>query len=111
MGKIQERQSKIREKFLIGLRRGWSISGAARYAGISRQQVLKWIDEVPIFAAQVEDAKAEGVEGLEDVAMSRARRKSDVLLMFMLNGAAPEKYKRKVEAPPPQAIEVTIKKF
>lgn len=111
MGKVQERQKKVREKVLIGLRRGWSLSGAARYAEISRRQLLKWRDEDPIFAAEMRDAQEEGVEGLEDIAMSRARRKSDVLLMFMLNGAAPEKYKRKVEAPPPQNIEVTIKKF
>lgn len=112
MGKVAERQEKKREKVLIGLRRGWSISGAARYAEISRTQLLKWRDTDPIFAAQMADAAEEGVDGLEDVAVSRAKRgKSDMLLMFMLNGARPEKYKRKVEAPPPQSIEVTIKKF
>lgn len=112
MGKIAERQEKKREKVLIGLRRGWSISGAARYADISRTQLIKWRDNDPVFAAQMEDANQEGTDGLEDVATSRAKRgKSDMLLMFLLNGARPEKYRRKPEEAPQRNIEIHIKKY
>jgi hypothetical protein len=112
MGKVRDqRQAKIKEKILIGLRRGWSRSGAARYGGLSYVQFLKWEANDPLFAAAVADAMEEGTDGLEDVATSRAKRKSDTLMMFMLGARRPDKYRPKREDGSPGNININIKKF
>lgn len=107
----QSRIAAEKEKILLGLRKGWSPSGAARFAGCSRTQYFKWKNEDPIFAAAIIDAQEEGLDGLEDVATGRARRKSDVLMMFMLNGGRPEKFKRKNELEITKPVEVRVKRF
>lgn len=113
MGKAREHvRVKIREKILIGLRRGWSKSGAARFGGLSYTQFLKWLNEDPIFAAQCAEATEEGTDGLEDVATSRAKRKSDTLMMFMLGAKRPDKYRpKKDEGPNGSNVNVYIKKY
>lgn len=107
----QSRMAGVKEKVLIGLRRGWSPSGAARFAGVSRRQMSTWRDEDLMFNAACIDAQEEGLDGLEDIATARAKRKSDVLMMFMLNGGRPEKFKRKMEVEMPKALEVHVKRF
>ena len=110
--KSQEQKTKVgKEKVLLGLAKGWSLSGAARFAGYSRSQVINWQDRDPQFALACVDAKEIGLDGLEDVATARAKRKSDVLMMFMLNGGRPEKFKRKMEVEMPKALEVHVKRF
>lgn len=105
-------QAKIREKILIGLRRGWSKSGAARFGGLSYTQFLKWYAQDPIFAAQCNEAMEEGTDGLEDVATSRAKRKSDTLMMFMLGAKRPDKYRpKKDEGAGAASVNVYIKKY
>lgn len=113
MGKVRsEIQKKIREKILIGLRKGWSKSGSARYGGLSYTQMLKWEREDPIFAAQIVEAMEEGTDGLEDVATSRAKRKSDTLMMFMLGARRPDRYRpKKDEGGGPASINVNIKRY
>lgn len=113
MGISQETErARKREKILTGLRRGWSKSGAARYAGITYKQFLKWEANDPIYAAQVVEAREEGTDGLEDIATSRAKRKSDTLMMFMLGAARPEKYRpKKDEGGGAANINVNIKKY
>lgn len=105
-------RSRIREKVLLGLRRGWSRSGAARFGGVSYKQFLKWEREDPLFAAQVIEAIEEGTDGLEDVATSRAKRKSDTLMMFMLGARRSDKYRpKKDEGPNGSHVNVYIKKY
>lgn len=107
----QARIAAEKEKILLGLRKGWTLSGAARFAGCGRTQLFKWKNEDPIFNAAILDAQEEGVDGLEDIAIGRAKRKSDMLMMFMLNGARPDKFKRKVEHEIPKPVEVRVKRF
>jgi hypothetical protein len=47
----------------------------------------------PDFAAAWEDAMTLGVEGLEDEARRRAFGGSDLLMMFMLKAARPDRYR------------------
>jgi len=109
MGKVTERQKPIKEKLLVGLRRGWSVSGAARYAGISRRQFLTWREEDEVFNIACLDAIEEGNEGLEDVAVGRAKRKSDVLLMFLMKGRDKARYGD--QAASSAVVNVTVKRF
>lgn len=113
MGKKREKQNETtktkKDKVLVGLRRGWSISGSARYADISRRQVLNWREEDEVFNIACLDAIEEGNEGLEDVAVGRAKRKSDVLLMFLMKGRDKARYGD--QAASAAVVNVTVKRF
>jgi hypothetical protein len=99
-GKVDLVATRVRsaqQRALQQLCKGLSIAAACRAGSVSRKSFYKWVNEDPDFKQAVEDAIEEGSDELEDVATKRAKRKSDVLLMFLLNGRRPEKYKRKVE--------------
>jgi phosphoenolpyruvate carboxylase len=87
--KAEERRDKQEEVILHWLSRGYTESGAAAKADISWSQYHKWKRESEPFRALVAQAIDVGTETLEDVATSRARRKSDVLLMFILKKRNP----------------------
>jgi len=101
--------------FLERLREWANASEAARYTCISK---VRWYQERhrnPEFAAQWEEAVKEGMETLEDEARRRAfqgveepvffqgetcghiKRYSDTLLIFLLKGAKPEKYRERMD--------------
>ena len=82
-----------RERFLAALRSGDSIAGAARSIAGSRQGLYGVRERDPVFAAAWDDAVEEGTDRLEDVAVKRAKDKSDILLMFLLNGRRPDKFR------------------
>lgn len=102
---------RVKEKILLGLRRGWSFSGACRSAGCSRKTGVSYRDEDPVFAIAVAEAKDEGIEGLEDIGVARAKRRSDPLLMFFLKAANRDKYGDRVQPLDVKPIEVRVKKF
>jgi hypothetical protein len=104
--------ARLKEVFLAAFSVSGNVSAACRSAGISRNTAANWRKADPDFAAAYADAEIEAVEHLEAEARRRAvdgvdepvfgkdgeigtrRRYSDTLLMFLLNGAAPEKYRR-----------------
>ena len=91
------------------------IGKAAEAAGITRQTVYDWIRASEVFKTAYEGAKRGVVEKLEAEAIRRAyqgweepvfykgqqqgliRKYSDTLLIFLLKGAAPEKYRERLE--------------
>lgn len=97
--------------FLAALAATCSVTRACEAAGIGRQTAYDWRASDPAFAARWEEAKAIGAEALEDEAVRRGRegweepvfhlgvatdtiRKYDsTLLIFLLKGAKPEKYR------------------
>lgn len=90
---------------------GGSITNAAKSVGVNRATPYGWLKDDPDFAQALEEAKAQAVEVLETEAIRRAvegveepyyqrgqvvgsvRRYSDNLLMFLLRGMAPQKYR------------------
>lgn len=80
-------------KFLDLVAKTGIISAAAQGAGVSRRYVYRLREEDPEFAARWEEAARIGIETLEDIAIKRAASTSDTLLIFLLKGAKPEKYR------------------
>jgi len=59
-------------KFLKELRRGGSITAAAKVAGIGRELVYKMMWKYPKFKEKVEAAKDRSIDGVEDTAIIHA---------------------------------------
>lgn len=91
------RTSEKRAAFLEELATGNSITAASQLAGFARTAAFKWRNEDEAFAADWEDAVEAGTDTLEDIAVARAKDKSDLLLIFMLKGRRPEKFKDRAE--------------
>ena len=101
-----------RRTFLDALSETGNVTEAAATAGVPRRTIYNWRDSDPEFAADWLRAYNLGMDALEDEAMRRAKGwkepvfnkdgavtghklvYSDTLLMFMLNGGRPEKFKR-----------------
>lgn len=117
MEKEQFRKIAHRKKraFLAAYAECGTITHAAEAAGIDRRSHYNWLNDDPEYAEAFEQAKQMSIEALEKEARRRAiegvqepvyqggklvghkRRYSDTLLMFLLNGLAPEKYKERKE--------------
>jgi hypothetical protein len=91
-----------------------NITAAAAIAKVARKSHYRWLDD-EAYAAEFADAQEQACDSLEAEARRRAtegvdepvfykgkecgtvRRYSDTLLIFLLKGAIPEKYKDRVE--------------
>lgn len=96
-----------------------SVSRACEIAGIARMTHYLWMHTDPAYAEAFEASRDEAAQVLEDEAVRRAQqgveepvyqggklvgtvqRYSDTLLIFLLNGARPDKYKQR------SSVEVT----
>ena len=106
------RTPKNRANFLDTLVEcGGNVSKTCELVCLSKNALYKWRDADPQFAAEWDAAIQRGADVLEDEARRRAvegvlepvfyqgqpcgvvRRSSDTLLIFMLKGAKPEKYR------------------
>jgi hypothetical protein len=104
------------EKFLEALRKtGGNVARACRAEGIARQTAYDWKESDREFAQKWKDAVEEGTDDLEQEARRRAltglqktifykgepigteREYSDTLMIFLLKGNRPEKYKDRHE--------------
>ncbi len=104
------------EKFLASLRKtGGNIARAARAEKIDRSTAYRWRDEDKDFAARWDEAVQDGIDDLEEEARRRAYKGlrqaifykgevvgyeyeySDTLMIFLLKGNRPEKYKDRQE--------------
>lgn len=101
--------------FLLTLADTGQVKRAAQTIGMSRETVYQWRREDPEFAKAWERALEIAAEGLEDEAYRRAHdgveepvhymgmavdtvtKYSDTLLIFLLKGMKPEKYRERVE--------------
>lgn len=92
------------EPFFSSLAAWGSMRQAVKSADVSYHQALVVKAHSPIFRLLHEMAMAMSVETLEDEAKRRALGGSDILLIFMLKGAAPEKYRDRVELTSPSVV-------
>ncbi len=90
---------------------GGNITEACRQASVSRTTHHRWLAQDPAYATAFAEAEVKAVEALEDEARRRGmlgveepvfyegqrvdviRKYSDTLLIFLLKGAKPEKYR------------------
>jgi hypothetical protein len=108
-------------KFLEGLAKGLSATGAAQLAGVARHSVYRWRAADPEFAKAWDDAIEAGTDILEDEVLRRAlegtqepaismgkvvfqdgaplllRKYADGLAQFLLRGRRREKYSDRVQ--------------
>lgn len=104
------------EKFIATLRRtGGNVSRACRAEGIGRTAAYEWRAQDADFAREWDEAVEEGLDNLEEEARRRAFRGlkrakfyqgevvgyekeySDTLLIFLLKGGRPDKYRERTE--------------
>lgn len=71
------------------------VGEAAEAAGISKVTIYQHRKTDPEFAAAYDEARTRGFESLEDVVTLRAKEKSDLLAIFLLKGAMPDKYRER----------------
>lgn len=104
-----------KERFLAALAESGNITSSAASAGVPRRNVYNWRHEDEVFAVGWDNALDLGVDSLEDEATRRAkdgtlkpvfqggvqvgeiREFSDTLMIFLLKGRRPEKYKDRHE--------------
>lgn len=109
--------AKKAKAFLDALADTCNVTKSCEIANIPRISAYNWRNHIPEFAAAWEEAKKVGVERLEDEATRRAtegdedvrydkdgniigvtRKYSDTLLIFLLKGAKPDKYRERVSS-------------
>lgn len=110
-----KKRAKQRSSFLRQLRQtGGNVSRSCELAGVSRQTVYDWRESDESFALQWNEAVEFGTDELEEEARRRAfrgvdepvfyqgdecgtvRKYSDTLLIFLLKGRKPDKYRERV---------------
>ena len=107
---------KKQNSFLKAFSESGNITKAAKIAKIDRKLHYFWMDEDPEYPAKFRDAQEKAADVLEEEARRRAvdgvehavgwhkgepggyeQQYSDTLLIFLLKGARPEKYRERYE--------------
>lgn len=87
------RSGEWRRVFLSVLRNTANVRAACIKAGVARNVAYEAREKNPAFAAQWDEAIEDAVDSLEEIARQRARKTSDVLLIFLLKAHRPGKYR------------------
>ena len=88
---------QLKKVFLECYPEGFTITQTSKMAGVNRGAFYYWMEHDPQFVKDFEIAKQSAIDMLETEARRRAMKCSDTLLIFLLKGAAPDKYKDRVE--------------
>lgn len=112
-GQYKKIRNPKKRAFLAAVARTGNVTVAAEIAHISRSAHYQWLEADPVYVEAFEDAMEQAAQRLEAEAKRRAvegveepvfyqgkqcgviRRYSDSLLMFLLKGALPDKYKER----------------
>lgn len=84
--------------FLAAYEQCGNITQASKAVGISRQTHYDWMRDDDDYKKAFADAEEAAGDALEAEARKRALAGSDTLLIFLLKGHKPEKYKERVAA-------------
>ena len=85
------------ERFLQILGQSCNVAMACKIAGVDRSVAYDHKRTLPEFAAKWGDAIETAVEMLEAEAWTRAKKKSDLLMIFLLKAHKPDKYRERAE--------------
>jgi hypothetical protein len=91
-----KRTSARMRAFLAAFERTGSKTEAARLAKIDRKLHYRKFESDPLYRKAFEEVEQRAIDGLEDEAWRRARKGSDGLMMFLLRGLRPERYREHV---------------
>lgn len=90
---VKEQMTRVLREFVnVGV-----IGRAFDNAGVPRHLHLKWLEDYPIYKKRFEEVRETFVDGLEMIAIQRAKEKSDSLLTLMLKSHRREVYGDKSE--------------
>lgn len=87
-----------KKAFLAVYAQTGNISYAAEAVGMHRNTHYRWLREDEDYVSAYEAAQFEVGDTLEAEAIRRARENSDTLLIFLLKGFKPDKYKERVSS-------------
>ena len=93
--------------FLAAYRECGNISGAAKACGMDRSRHYAWLKNTEYAEAFIH-ARDDAIDELEEVARARAKKGSDLLLIFLLKHLRPEVYHDKVIHTGPDGGPITI---
>lgn len=93
--------------FLASLRKTGNVSQSARNAKIERRTVYKRREADPEFKAAWDEVIEEAMDALEEVALRRAKKGSDTLLIFLLKSRRPEIYKETIKQEHSGTVSIT----
>lgn len=85
-----------------------NITLACKGAGVSRGTVYGYQRDNEEFAQQMADAKQQAIETLEAICWDRAKKKSDLLMMFLLKAHRPEMYRERQEIQHSGSVEYVV---
>lgn len=88
---------KWRKAFLLALAKEGCVVHACKKAKVGRRTVYDLREADESFRGEWDEAIEESVAELERTARKRAMRKSDKLLMFLLQAHRPNKYRNRLE--------------
>lgn len=94
--------------FLAALEQTGSVTASAAAAHMGRSMVYKHKRNDPEFSRQWDEALDQAADTLEDEARRRAFAGSDVLLMFLLKGIRPQKWRESRATIPPAELNKMI---
>lgn len=95
MAKNQTIPQEIKEQMVAVLREFANLGVIGRAfdnAGVPRRRHLQWMEKYPKYKERFEEVRSMFVDGLELIAVERAKEKSDALLMMMLKAHRREVY-------------------
>ena len=81
-----------RAKLLASLAEAWSLTKAAKSAGVGRTTVYEAMEADPSLKAEVEKARESGIETVEDALAETAKRGNVVACIFFLCNRAPHRW-------------------
>lgn len=88
-----EKTAALQNSFLAAYSAAGSIAHAAKAAGCSRESHYVWMRNDPTYPERFRAAFEESADSLEDEAHRRAYEGSDTLLIFLLKGKKPERFR------------------
>jgi len=98
------------DAFLIALENCGSVLEAAKVAGISARTAYRARTVDPAFRQQWDQSLEMAADALEDEARKRAFAGSDVLLMFLLKGLRPQRWRESRATIPPAELNALIER-
>tara|TARA_R100001082_G_scaffold111276_1_gene94659 strand:- start:12987 stop:13343 length:357 start_codon:yes stop_codon:yes gene_type:complete len=94
---MAKRRRQWKKEFIEVLRETANVRAAAEKANVSRTAVYKARKNSKVFALEWDNALEDAIDKLTYVAYSRAMKKSDRLLMFLLQAHRKNVYGQKME--------------
>lgn len=92
---VSRMSQQKKDRFLEAYAETGTVTHAATRAGIDRRTHYRWLQDDENYAEAFASAEQSVVDMLEGEAIRRATEGSDTLLIFLLKGLRPERYKER----------------